>query len=110
MNIFINIPDEHLVDFCKMIDEYKSQDNPLGFFARIIENNLPYTKIPGSTAMRLDPGNTVLKYEDHLDDIVEFGPQRVSVHDLMTCYNQVQIIKKEGTYPEDFEYAFESKG
>ena len=100
MNISVNIPNEHLADFCRLIDEYKSQDSPLGFFARMIVKDLPYTKIPGSTAMYLDPENTVLKYEDHLDDIVEFGPQRVSIHDLMTCYNQVQITKKKDAEPK----------
>lgn len=37
---------------------------------------------------------------------VKVHDKEISLHDLVTCYNQIQIMKKEGTYPEDFTYTF----
>lgn len=39
---------------------------------------------------------------------VKVHDKEISLHDLVTCYNQIQIMKKEGTYPEDFCYTFKA--
>lgn len=48
-----------------------------------------------------------LNYDEHSTDIVDIKGTKVSLHDLVICYNQIQIMKKDGTYPKDFEYTFE---
>ena len=49
----------------------------------------------------------ILNYDEHSTDIVDIKGIKVSLHDLVICYNQIQIMKKDGTYPKDFEYTFE---
>lgn len=40
-----------------------------------------------------------INYDEHSTDIVNIKGVEVSLHDLVTCYNQIQIMKKDGTYP-----------
>ncbi len=50
----------------------------------------------------------LIDYDTHSDDVIELkNGKQVSLHDLVICYNQIQIMKKDGTYPKDFEYTFE---
>ena len=49
----------------------------------------------------------ILNYDEHSTDIVDIGYAKVSIHDLVCYYNQIQIMKKEGTYSKDFEYTFD---
>lgn len=48
----------------------------------------------------------IINYNDFSNAIVKVHDKEISLHDLVTCYNQIQIMKKEGTYPEDFTYTF----
>lgn len=50
-----------------------------------------------------------IKYKEHSEDIVELEDANntmISIHDLVTCYNQIQIMKNEGMYPEDMTFSF----
>ena len=51
----------------------------------------------------------IINYDEHSTDIVNIKGIEVSLHDLVTCYNQIQIMKKDGTYPKDMELTFKSK-
>lgn len=50
----------------------------------------------------------IINYNDFSNAMfkVKVHDKEISLHDLVTCYNQIQIMKKEGTYPEDFTYTF----
>ena len=52
----------------------------------------------------------IINYNDFSNAMikVKVHDKEISLHDLVTCYNQIQIMKKEGTYPEDFGYTFKA--
>lgn len=56
----------------------------------------------------MDNQKYIINYDDFLNAIVKVHDKEISLHDLVTCYNQIQIMKKEGTYPEDFGYTFKA--
>lgn len=75
----------------------------------VARNTLSAIDIPDNPTNGDNNVENKIKYKEHSEDIVELedvNNTMISIHDLVAYYNQIQIMKSEGIYPEDMTFYF----